>query len=710
MSIKNTLHPNRFNRSLVTIAVASAMYAFPQGAVAADQELFIGEFTVTGTREESLRAETAETTGAVDKAVIKNTRPAHPSELMDQIPGVHVNVTGGEGHMTAIRQPITTSPLYLFLEDGIPTRSTGFFNHNALYEVNVPQAERVEVTKGPGTSLYGSDGIGGVINVVTRPAPAESEVELGLEAGEYGWRRLLVTGGNTWDDTGLRGDLNLTHTDGWRDTTAYDRQSATVRMDNFLQNGAAVKTVLTTSRIDQETAGSSRLLEEDYLNNPTMNYTPISYRKVSAVRLSSEYEKESGDSLLTITPYMRQNDMEYLANWSLSYDPGTTETKSKSVGMLVKYRRDFAPGRTRLIVGADVDYTPGSHYERRISTVKDGDIYIDYTLGSVSYDYDVTYFGVSPYVHLESSPSENLRLTAGLRYDSMEYDYDNNIADGSYAVDGKTYDHAPDSTVDFSHLSPKLGATYRFSDNLNGFASYRHAFRAPSESQIFRPGSNDAVQTLNLDPVKVDSYEIGLRGKMTDTVSYELSAYRMVKTDDLVSYEDPNTGDRYTVNAGETLHRGVEMGVKAKMTEQWDIAASYSRTKHTYEDWVVNNGSSDYSGNEMESAPESLANVRVNYRPAVLNGGRAEMEWVHLGEYWMDADNTHKYDGHNLLNLRMNYFVDKGLEVYARVMNATDKRYATAAKYSPSAWGKPEKFEYAPGMPRTFYLGINYKF
>jgi hypothetical protein len=60
------------------------------------------------------------------------------------VPGVAVAVTTGEGPTTAIRQPFTTSPLYLFLEDGIPVRATGFFNHNALYETNLPQAGGVD--------------------------------------------------------------------------------------------------------------------------------------------------------------------------------------------------------------------------------------------------------------------------------------------------------------------------------------------------------------------------------------------------------------------------------------------------------------------------------------------------------------------------------------------------------------------------------------
>jgi outer membrane receptor for Fe3+-dicitrate len=67
------------------------------------------------------------------------------------------------------------------------------------------------------------------VNVLTRPVPSKFEAELAAEVGEYGWRRLLGSVGNTWGEDGLRADLNLTTTDGWREHTGYDRQSATLR-------------------------------------------------------------------------------------------------------------------------------------------------------------------------------------------------------------------------------------------------------------------------------------------------------------------------------------------------------------------------------------------------------------------------------------------------------------------------------------------------
>ncbi len=683
-----------------SLCLAMAIPAFGEEPAAKQAKkdgdpLVLEDVVVTGTREKEAKAETPLAVGGVKEKEIQETRPQHPSEIMGRIPGVYVNVTGGEGHMTSIRQPMTTSPVYLFLEDGIPTRSTGFFNHNALYEVNIPQSGGLEVIKGPGTALYGSDAIGGTVNVLTRPAPVSPELDVSLEMGGFGFQRALVSAGGN----GLRADVNATHTDGWRDMTKFDRQSGTFRWDVESESGSRLKTVVTHSNIDQQTAGTSAISLADYRDNPTVNYTPISYRKVRATRLSSAYEKESGDSLVSVTPYVRSNSMDILPNWSLGYDPQRYTTANNSYGALAKYRVDFEPLRTRVIVGADFDYSPGRYDEDKLKTAKTGNIYTAYTLGAKTYDYNVTYQGVSPYVHTELSPTENLRLNLGLRYDNMGYSYNDNLTGA--AVDNKHL--RPASTnVNFTHLSPKAGLAYSFTESLNVFASYRHAFRAPSEGQLFRQGQ--AVSTVDLMPVKVDSYDLGLRGELGESLGWEVTAYTMTKKDDIVSYTNTVNNTRETMNAGETLHRGIETGVTKRLTETVGMELAYSYAKHTYGSWSPKTGL-NYDGKEMASAPSEIGNLRVNWRPAILGGGRVEAEWERLGSYWMDDDNTHIYPGHSLFHLRASYRAGEKLEFFGRVANITDERYSMLTSYT-AASGE----QYAPGMPRTFSAGLEYHF
>jgi outer membrane receptor protein involved in Fe transport len=686
----------------VGFAAAAQSVRIDPGATASvrlaltEQSLIMEQVVVSATREVRRLAETPATVGVVSGAQLREARPAHPSEVMGAIPGVWVSVTGGEGHTTAIRQPRTTNPVYLFLEDGVPTRSTGFFNHNALYEVNVPGAERIEVLKGPATALYGSDAIGGVINVETRSPSATPGAEAYVESGGFGWTRFLASAGGMRGNDGIRADLNLTRTDGWRDGTAYDRQSATARWDRQLGGGQSLKTVVTWSRIQQQTAGSSALTEADFNGHPTANYTPISFRDVQAFRASAAYERIRGATHLSVTPFVRWNTMELLPNWALSYDPTVYTTGHRSLGLLARYRVDVEPLRTRVIGGVDVDVSPGSRQEDSVMTSAQGGYYRDYTRGTRLYDYDVTFRGVSPYVHVEAAPVDRLHLTAGLRADFVGFRYDDRLGE----LQTGRHRRPADAEVNYRHLSPKLGATYEFGRALNVFASYAHGFRAPSEGQLFRQGQ--AQNTLGLDPVRANSYEAGMRGELLGRLSYEASAYRMRVTDDILTFTDPSDGSRETSNAGSTLHRGLEVGFGAVLPAGLRADVSWSRQRHTYEEWSPRPGV-DYAGNEMESAPRTLTSVRLGWKPSF--GGAFAAEAQRVGAYWMDAANTRRYDGYALVNLRADVPLGRGLSMVGRMNNALDRRYAETAAFSSPQRG----VELAPGMPRTLYLGVQYR-
>ncbi|MEW5927745.1 MAG: TonB-dependent receptor [Gemmatimonadota bacterium] len=688
-----TLTAERIGFERATLAVE-----VPAGAAArADFRLAaaafaLEEIVVSASREAQRRAETPATVHAVGGAAIRAAMPAHPSEIASRVPGVWIGAAGGEGHKTAIRQPLTTKPVYLFLEDGVPTRSTGFFNHNALYEVNLPQADRVEVLKGPATALYGSDAIGGVVSVGTRAPSAGAGLEAAVEGGAFGWGRALVTAAGERGRDGLRADLNLTRTDGWRDATGYVRQSGTLRWDRALPGDATLRTVATYSHIDQ--TDPSAVSAADFRERPTVNYNPIAARRVEAFRLSSAWEKVTGSTLFSVTPFLRRNSMEIVPSWMLSYDPVWYRTGHSSAGVLARVRRDFRPLRARVIAGVDVDYSPGYRLERRIAPHKDGATMKSYTARDTVYDYAVTFQGVSPYLQAEASPFERVRVVAGLRYDRAGYDYDSRLAPLATGPHRRPEEAAPR----YDHLSPKLGVTWEAASALGLYASYGHGFRAPSEGQLFRQGP--AQSSTDLRPVRADNLEAGFRGRV-GRLSYDAAAYRMRIRDDILTFRDA-AGARIASNAGETLHRGVELGAALELTDELTADANWSRSRQTYEDWAPS-ATVSYAGNEIEAAPRGLASARLAYAPAWLAGARVEGEWTRVGSYWMDPENTHRYGGHDLLNLRASLPVARRVELVARVANLTDERYAELASYSAFA-----REELTPGLPRTVYVGIRY--
>jgi iron complex outermembrane recepter protein len=293
----------------------------------------------------------------------------------------------------------------------------------------------------------------------------------------------------------------------------------------------------------------------------------------------------------------------------------------------------------------------------------------------------------------EASPTERLRLVAGLRLDVMGFGYDTRLD----AVQTGRHRRPAATSVDYAHLSPKAGATYEAADELNLFVNYGHGFRAPSEGQLFRQGQ--AVNTVGLEPVKVDSYEAGARGLVGGRLNYDVSAYHMTKRDDILSFVNPD-GSTENVNAGETLHRGVELGLGADLVHGLRADVAYSRAKHTYEEWRPR-PDTDLGGNELETAPRTLASLSLSYSPGFHVGSRVGVEWTRVGSYWMDAQNTHRYPGHTLLNVRVAVPVAGGMSLFGRVMNVMDRGFAENAAYTEARGA-----EYAPGMPRTIYIGL----
>ncbi|RFC44533.1 MAG: mostly Fe transport [Verrucomicrobia bacterium] len=695
----------------------------------------LGEVVITATREAQPLKETPASIGILKGEAIRLTGPAHPQQILGQIPGVAISVTNGEGHQTAIRQPFTTSPLYLFLEDGIGVRPTGFFNHNALYEINLPMAGGIEVTRGPGSALYGSDAIGGIVNVLTRASGPGPEGSLSAEMGSAGWRRGLgsLSSGETRFGA-FHGDLNITQTDGWRERTGYDRQSGNFRWDWHLDEDTKLKTIVGYTHIDQQTGANSALPSDLYQSSPKTNLFAPAYRKVQALRVSSEFERKFGEGALSLTPYFRDNSMDLNGSYNFSSDPRIEKTASQSYGLLAKWRQDFPDfKRARVILGVDMENSPGTRAEDAINLTKTGTgaytNYTGYTIGSRVYDYDVTFQSFSPYLHTELSPLEKLRLTAGVRYDSLGYDFHNNLPSSASSNGATRYGQSESTSKNFERFSPKLGATYELTKTTSAYVSYNQGFRVPSESQLFRGGigtpitgvtavqaaQSRAADALLLKPIKADQFEIGTRGKVLG-FDYSVAAYELIKRDDLVSQKDPLTGASISQNAGKTQSRGIELALGREIFKSLKLETALSYSHHEYKQWISRNQNGsiayDYSGKEIAAAPRFIGNTRLTWAPSQKIS--TQFEWVRIGGYFLqDATvrstttgvdrGVSKYSGYDLFNFRASYDVCKNATIFGRVMNIADKRYADSASVSSNT------AMYAPGLPRSFYAGLELK-
>jgi outer membrane receptor protein involved in Fe transport len=297
-----------------------------------------------------------------------------------------------------------------------------------------------------------------------------------------------------------------------------------------------------------------------------------------------------------------------------------------------------------------------------------------------------------------------------MRYDVSGYSYNNNLSVDESPL--SKHRRPADTDVSYKHLSPKLGVTYELGKGNSVFASYRHGFRAPSQGQLFQ--QNTAANTVDLEPVKVDSYEAGIRGQLLQRFLYELSVYDMTISDDILTFITPSNS-REAVNAGKSRYKGIEIGTGIALAPMLRLDLSYSRTSQRYVDYVPQaaqpatasapaKAAIDYSGNLVEQAPRSLANAFLTWSPSVLKGGRVAFEYSHTGSYPGDAANTAFYSSFDLFNAQGSVQVHPSAELYARVTNLLNRQYAALASYDAF-----QSWQYNPGSPRSIYAGIRYR-
>lgn len=678
-------------RTLITLSFFAATLLAQSSVI----ELSPISVTATGSEENVVEQPLSISTKAEKE--IKLDQVIFQKDLLNSLSGVRIEQTGSViGHTTAIRMPENKGSYYLFMQDGIPVQSSGFFNHNGLAYTTFQSATSVEVLKGAGTALYGSDAVAAVINVQSAKKPSkDKEVIIKGMAGSDGYGSGEVEVSDSIDkDSGYRANVSYMHSDGWQDHTDTDRFEANIRYDLTIDDKNDIKIFFNTSLTDAEQADSfndyenikngSSAASDDPGYFTALSNTDVR-RKFDYARLSAQWNNYSyKDTEISFTPYIRYNRNRYIATW-LSNNP-SNDNEMKTIGFLQKNTYEAPWGR--LIGGIDAEYTKSTlSYDQEYDTGT-------YLTGSL-YDYDVDYMAVAPYIHVEYDITESFMLNAGLRYDYNHFDYKNNLAADSYDASGKYYRRA--STTDsFSHLSPKFSLSYSPQKDLNIYIRYANGFNIPQSSTLYSMSAG--YEEVTLDPETSNTYEIGIKKEFDKNSYTELAAYYMSVDDTITRYKNTVTGDYYYDNGGSTIHKGIEATAQIQLNSDWAVHAAYSYSIHNYKD------DSKYDDNEMFKAPNHLANSRLIYTPSSINGLSIMGEWQYVGSYWMDDGHVDgKYGGYSIGNLKADYAYDNKIRIFGKINNITDKRYAVSASY---AYGKED---YTPGNPRQFYAGLEYR-
>ena len=664
---------------------------------------------VSGSRSETKLSETPVSIGSLTRAEWDADKPKTMGEIINRIPGVFWNDLGNEQHSMGIRQPISTNSVYQYLEDGIPIRPLGVFNHNALNAINTNGASGVEVVKGAASSLYGSNAVGGAVNFLTQRSSRTPTGYMGIRHDHTdGFTRIDSGASNTWGNLGLRFSHYSAQRDrlNWQQHSGGTKDSFSLRGDYNLSATSWMRASLVHTNLDSDTPGS--LFEDDFRRDPGKSINTFTWRKDKTTRANVAWEGETTrGGMTTVTFFARNNDHAQLPNYTINSrlpsspnspcnetasDGGTScrgtlnNNHVQSLGMDIKHTQKLDPLRARLVTGVYIDRSQNEFVSDNLAIVRDAltGRYIGYSLNSVNNPNGVRNYGVgiandAAFAQLEFSPHNKVRVVAGGRYDTIRYDFKNNLTPGANFG-------ASNEVRNFAKFSPKLGATYALSPTSSLYSNISQGFTPPEVSQLY--GTRNVP---DLKPATYDNMELGWRSILASGIRLDSAIYQLSGKDTIVSF------NRVNENAGRTRSRGVELALNQSIGPfDWRIGANMAQ--HAYLNYRTST-TEDFSGKSMPSAPKQTLNARIGWKATTHT--RLALQMVHVGRYWMDDANSTRYAGHNVFNLTATHPLNDGWEVWGQVLNLTDTAYAHTASRSRGA------NSYAPGAPRSIMVGLN---
>jgi outer membrane receptor protein involved in Fe transport len=457
------------------------------------------------------------------------------------------------------------------------------------------------------------------------------------------------------------------------------------------------------------------LSEADYNGGNYESDQTFTERNAFAFRFKSTLDKSWNTSnKTTLNLAFRKNDMgqnpsyrvRQFRNMGQLTGFGSGELNKNtfySYVALLQHKKDFSFKNASLIVGATTDVSPQKYIAETLDVFVDTETSqnVDFNLNSGDYilNYKANILNYAAYAQFEINPIDKLKLTAALRYDVFEYDYDNQV-DGIAGAD--------DSIDTYNNVSPKIGANFNLNKKVGFYANYSNGFTPPQTATLYR----NRYELLNIKPSVYNNFEIGTYAKITKNFSADIALYLLNGKNTLITLRDENDAF-YNTNAGKTRSFGIEYGLNYKPLNQLTVTHNGTFSKHEYV--TFSSGGIDYSNSDRETAPQLIGTTKLIYKPNFANGLALTLSHELVGKYntsfeGQAEDNnnnptTSTYKGHNIFNALVSYKF-KSFDVWVHALNLFDDLYAARASYN-SFRGENS---YTIGNPRAFHIGVKYNF
>jgi iron complex outermembrane receptor protein len=702
-------------------AVAALLVAIPLAAWANDTPLTPAEpepeaagtpmsvVVVSGSRSEHLSFDLPAAIDVVDAERIGAAQPrVNASEALAAVPGLVVQNRQNYAQDLQIssrgfgaRSAFGVRGVKL-IADGVPATMPDGQGQAATF--NLDMAERIEVLRGPFSTLYGNHS-GGVVQLFTRDPKGAPSVELAASGGSDGMHKTDLNAGGKQGGFGWLVDASRFETDGYRAHSAATRDQAYAKL-TFDASSTSKLTLVASGLRQDDTQDPLGVTWATWQRDPRAGETDTTdtqspqrtladryntRKSIDHQQLGLSWDQRFGSDRLHVTAYGGNRRVIQYQSFSKGFQAPATHS-----GGVVDFDRDFqgfdanwlmvrplGDGLLRTTVGLEAGKSNDARqgFENFIGNefgVK----------GKLRRDEKDDVRNLDPYLQLEWELGRWV-LTGGLRHSRVSFDVDDR-----YLSNGKD-----SGSVDYRHTTPLVGVLYKLAPSLNVYASAARGFETPTLNELFYSGTG-AGFNFGLAAATSTQLEAGAKAMLGKDVRVNAALFQVRTRDELVV--DASSGGRTSYrNASATLRQGLELSLDADLRAGFSARLAATVLRAVYDQAFTGVA----EGNRLPGIPRTSLFGELAWKDAGERFGAA-LETVANGKvYAEDANAAAPAPGYAIVNARVQAnqrLQGWRLREYARMNNLFDRTYVGSVIV-----GDSNKRYYEPAPGRNWVLGLS---
>jgi iron complex outermembrane receptor protein len=706
---------NEKKRVLLIIMLFPILLALQYGVSAEENDPEVHKLekiSVTATRIERDTSDVAASIEVAGEDQIADTKMFNIKEVLDDMPGVLIQSQNQGYDSRIIIRGAGLKARYgvrdiMILLDGVPITDPDGFSR--LDFIDTQLIERVEVVKGPNSTMWGANAAGGTINIITKNPMGLEGGTARLGVGDYDTRNYHLSYSSNVGDMlyyTVSGSRRESDND-WRRWNEFDTTQASIQASLIFDDGTTLDNYFGYTDASIQLPGKlDQTMFDNYLATGMAPETegPWQYsgRYSDVYFFNTRLTKEIGN--FEIKPMFFINSWEHLHPVTGKINAADTTTYGGEIQVNNSHKLFSTPGNVSFGATARIDDQKTDYFKyaefltgfggrivRVLSDAK-GDLI-------ETEERKVDLYGL--YVQESLIFNDRWLLDLGIRYDDVKFDITGTRTEDFDYTAGR-YLPADDTVPlnkSFGEFSPRAGLTFRINEMFNAFAQIAKGVQTPTESEI--------TDNPDLDLVEVLNYETGLKAR-AEKYYFDTSIYFSPVKNEVVQVIGEGGISGY-VNSGETEKKGFEFSGGFFPMQSLELGGSYSYTDYAFKNFSepVRVGAVtvdlDRSGNTLPFVPRNQYSVFAAYNHN--SGFRTRVQAVSWGSYYVDNANTEKYEGYDFITGAMIGYSRGNWDAILSADNLFDKQYALEVQKDTR-----EFIRYVPAAPRSIIFQLTCNF